>query len=52
MTISCEFGQLVAVIMLGCHTNGPKADDEVMMATSVPVVGGDVYFQLNLVLTC
>ncbi len=29
MSIACEYGHLVTVIMLGCRTHGPTADDEV-----------------------
>jgi hypothetical protein len=29
MSYACEFGHFVAVIVLGCRTNGPTADDEV-----------------------
>jgi hypothetical protein len=46
MSYACDFGHLLPVIMLGCRTHGPTADDEVTMATSVPVVGVDAYFGL------
>jgi hypothetical protein len=29
MSIACEYGHLLTVIMLGCRTHGPTAVDEV-----------------------
>jgi hypothetical protein len=29
MSIACEYGHLLTIIMLGCRTHGPTANDEV-----------------------
>jgi hypothetical protein len=29
MSLACEYGHLMTVIILGCRTHGPTADDEV-----------------------